>query len=157
MRSLESFFIIVLWFKSTTQWSQIFMLVYMCCVLSCSVVSDSTNLWTGAQQAHLPMGFSREETEVGCHVLLQGIFQTQGSNVHLLCLLHCRQILCQLSHNKTMLVLVFRGSVAQSCTPPKTESFLNCSLMQMLHICLFLHFISLEHILSLSFRVLNFQ
>ena len=28
------------------------------------------------------MGFSRH-TEVGCHALLQGIFQTQGSNPHL--------------------------------------------------------------------------
>ena len=30
---------------------------------------------------------------VGCHVLLQGIFPTQGSNSHLLHFLHCRQIL----------------------------------------------------------------
>ena len=30
---------------------------------------------------------------VGCHFLLQGIFQTQGSNLHLLSFLHCRQIL----------------------------------------------------------------
>ena len=28
------------------------------------------------------------------HALLQGIFPTQGSNPHLQCLLHCRQILC---------------------------------------------------------------
>ena len=26
---------------------------------------------------------------VGCHAVLQGIFQTQGLNLHLLCLLHC--------------------------------------------------------------------
>ena len=32
-----------------------------------------------------------------CHFLLQGIFQTQGSNLHLLCPLHCRQILYLLS------------------------------------------------------------
>ena len=30
---------------------------------------------------------------VGCHALLQGIFPTQGSNPHLLCLLHCRRLL----------------------------------------------------------------
>ena len=29
-----------------------------------------------------------KNTEVGCHALLQGIFLTQGSNPHLLCLLH---------------------------------------------------------------------
>ena len=33
------------------------------------------------------------------HFLLQRIFPTQGSNLHLLCLLHCRlQILYLLSH-----------------------------------------------------------
>ena len=32
---------------------------------------------------------------VGCHFFLQGIFQIQGSNPHLPCLLHCRQILHQ--------------------------------------------------------------
>ena len=29
-----------------------------------------------------------KNTEAGCHALLQGIFLTQGSNPHLLCLLH---------------------------------------------------------------------
>ena len=29
-----------------------------------------------------------KNTGVGCHALLQGIFPTQGSNPHLLCLLH---------------------------------------------------------------------
>ena len=33
-----------------------------------------------------------------CHSLLQGIFLTQGSNPHILCLLHCRQILYPLWH-----------------------------------------------------------
>ena len=36
-----------------------------------------------------------KNTGVGCHFLLQGIFQTQGSN---LCLLHCRRILYCLRH-----------------------------------------------------------
>ena len=34
-----------------------------------------------------------KNTGVGCHALLQGIFPTRGSNLHLL---HCRQILYQL-------------------------------------------------------------
>ena len=34
------------------------------------------------------MEFSSKNVEVGCHFLLQGIFLTQGSNPHLLCLLH---------------------------------------------------------------------
>ena len=39
-----------------------------------------------------------KNTRVGCHALLQGIFLTQGSNPHSLCLLHCRQSLYPLSH-----------------------------------------------------------
>ena len=46
-------------------------------------------LWTVACQAPLSMGFSRQEYWNG---LLQGIFPTQGSNLHLLCLLHCRRV-----------------------------------------------------------------
>ena len=34
------------------------------------------------------MGFSRQDTGVGCHFILQGIFSTQGLNLYLLCLLH---------------------------------------------------------------------
>ena len=45
-------------------------------------------LWTVAQQAPLSMGFSGKNTGVDCHFLLQGIFPTQGSNVHLWSLLH---------------------------------------------------------------------
>ena len=37
-------------------------------------------------------------TRVGFHFLLQDIFITQGSNLNLLCLLHCRQIIYLLSH-----------------------------------------------------------
>ena len=36
------------------------------------------------------MGFSRHNTGVGCHALLQGIFPTQGSNLHHLHLLRCQ-------------------------------------------------------------------
>ena len=49
-----------------------------------------------AHQAPLSMEFSRQEyTGVGSHSFLQGIFLTQGSNLHLL---HCRQILYHLSY-----------------------------------------------------------
>ena len=42
-----------------------------------------------------------KDTGVGCHALLQVIFQTQGSNPCVLCLLHCRQILYHLSHQRS--------------------------------------------------------
>ena len=56
--------------------------ITMCSVAS--VVSHSLWLWTVAHQAPLSMGFSRQEYWRGCHVLLQVIFPTQGSNPCLL-------------------------------------------------------------------------
>ena len=46
-------------------------------------------------------GFLGKNTGVGCYALLQGIFPTQGSNLHLLYLLPCRWILYPLSHQGT--------------------------------------------------------
>ena len=56
----------------------------MCaCMLSrCSRVQLSETLWTEACQAPLSMGFSRREYWGGLPCLLQGIFLTQGSNLH---------------------------------------------------------------------------
>ena len=51
--------------------------------------------------------FSGRNTGVGYHFLLRGIFLTQGSNPWLLCLLHCRKILYQLSHGGTPSTHVF--------------------------------------------------
>ena len=51
--------------------------------------------WTVACQAPLPWDSPDKNTGMGCHVLLQGIFPTQGSNPGLS---HCRWILYQLSH-----------------------------------------------------------
>ena len=51
--------------------------------------------WTVAHQAPLLMGFPGKNTGAGCYFLLQRIFPTQRSNPGLL---HCRQILYQLSH-----------------------------------------------------------
>ena len=42
-----------------------------------------------------PWDFLGKNTRMGCHFLLQRIFPNQGSNPGLL---HCRQILYQLSH-----------------------------------------------------------
>ena len=55
------------------------------CMLSCVWLFETP--WTVASQAPLSMGFSRQETGVGCHFLLQGIFLTQKSKPCSLCLL----------------------------------------------------------------------
>ena len=69
---------------------------YSCMSSVCSVSSDS--LWPhGLSSARLlcPWDSPDKNTGVGCHSLLQGIFPTQESNLGLL---HCRQILYQLSY-----------------------------------------------------------
>ena len=65
---------------------------WILCMLSCfNRVQLLMTWWTAACQAPLPMGFSRQDTGVGCYALLQGIFPTQGSNPCLWCLLHWQE------------------------------------------------------------------
>ena len=52
-----------------------------------------------------PWDFLGKSTGVGCHFVLQGIFPTQGSNPGLL---HCRQMLYQLSHQASLEGLMFK-------------------------------------------------
>ena len=51
-------------------------------------MSDSVTPWTAAHRLLCPWDSPGKNTGVGCHFLLQGIFLTQGSNSHLLGLLH---------------------------------------------------------------------
>ena len=60
------------------------------CAKSLSCVQLFATLWTEAHQAPLSMGSSRQEYRSGCHALLQGVFLTQGLNLGLMQLLHCR-------------------------------------------------------------------
>ena len=62
--------------------------------VSHSVVSNSATPWTVAHKLLCPWNSPGENTGVGCHFLLQGIFPTQGLNLGLP---HCRQILYHLS------------------------------------------------------------
>ena len=60
---------------------------------------------------------------MGCHFLLQGIFPTQGWNPGLL---HCRQILYQLSHNGALIwgyCLLFVGSFKTPLLQTQTALF----------------------------------
>ena len=53
-----------------------------------------TPMECGPSSSSVPWDPPGQNTEVGCHALLQGIFPTQGSSLGLL---HCRQILHRLS------------------------------------------------------------
>ena len=57
-----------------------------------------------------------KNTGVSCYALLQGIFPIQGSNLHLLCLLHWQVDSLSLSHlGSPKLTYVQFSSVAQLC------------------------------------------
>ena len=51
----------------------------------CVITIHMATPWTAACQTLCPWDFSGENTGVGCHALLQGIFPTQGLNLHHLC------------------------------------------------------------------------
>ena len=63
-------------------------------VLLCSTLCEPVDCTLPGSSAHVI--FSGKNTGVGCHFLLQGIFLTQESSPGLL---HCRQILYQLSYS----------------------------------------------------------
>ena len=71
--------------KITKMLNCMFFIVYVC-----SVTQSCPTLWScGLQPARplCPWNFPCRNTGVICHFFLQGIFPTQGSNLHLLCLL----------------------------------------------------------------------
>ena len=59
----------------------------------CSVMSDSETSWTVTCQAPLCMGFPRQEYWSGLPFPPPGDRHDPGSNLCLLCILHCRRIL----------------------------------------------------------------
>ena len=63
----------------------------MCLLSHFSHIWLFATLWTASLLC--PWDSPGKNTEVVCCVLLQGIFPTQGSNLHLVKLLHCRWIL----------------------------------------------------------------
>ena len=69
------------------------------CVQSLGRVQLYETPWMVAHQTPLSLGFTPgENTRVGCHFLLQGIFQTQGSNPCFPHLLHWQVDSLPLSH-----------------------------------------------------------
>ena len=62
------------------------------------VESDFVTPWNVLARLLCPGDSPGKNTRVGCHLLLQGIFPTQGSNPRLLCPLHWWRILYLLSH-----------------------------------------------------------
>ena len=87
------------------------------CALSC--VELFTTPWTVSHQAPLSMGDSPgKNTGLGYYFHLQRIFPIQGLNLGLL---HCRQILYQLSYKRKR-----ESEIVQSCPTPRDP--MDCSL-----------------------------
>ena len=74
--------------------------MYSCYMWVCvlSHVQIFATPWTIAPRFLCPQNFPDKNTGVGCHFLLQGIFPTQGSNPHLLHLLHWQMDSLPLHH-----------------------------------------------------------
>ena len=89
----------------------------------CSVTQSCSSLWAhGLWPTRLlrPWYFPSKNTEASCHLLLQGIFPTQGLNPGLP---HCRQTLYRLSHDLgdakcTMVSPDFSPDVTHPTPPP---------------------------------------
>ena len=84
---------------------------FLCCAVlclvaqSCPILCDPMDCNPSGSSVH--GDFQGKNTGVGCHALHQGIFPIQGSNT---ILLHCRQILYCLSHQRSSRLLLLKNS-----------------------------------------------
>ena len=76
--------------------------------------------WTRAPRLLCPWDSPGKSTGVGCHFLLQGIFSIQELNLGLL---HCRQILYQLSYEGSMKTVGGVKSHLESAPIPAREAW----------------------------------
>ena len=89
------------------RWATREALCYLC-LCACVCVRLFVILWTVARQAPVSVGSPGKNSEVGCPALLWGISPTQGSNLHLLGLLHWQACFLPLSHQGShMLCIVY--------------------------------------------------
>ena len=93
--------------------------------LSHSAVSDSE-----AHQAPPSMRFPGRSTGVGGHFLLQGLFPIQGSNSHLLCLLHWQAILFHWPTWESLMFKIFHKNFTE-----ESAMFISVSVCSLLFTC----------------------
>ena len=97
-------------------------LYLLLCAQSCPTPCDSKDSSLPGSSVH---GDSPgKNTGVGCHVLLQGIFLTQGSNPGLL---HWRQIIYHLSHQGSPRILEWVAyPFSWGTSPPRNWASVSC-------------------------------
>ena len=87
-------------------------------------VQLSVTLWTIARQLLCPWDSPGKSTRVGCHPLLQRILPTQESNPGLL---HCKQILNQLSHQRSPRILEWAAyPFSRETSQPRNQTGVSC-------------------------------
>ena len=96
-------------------------------VFSCSVVSDSLRSH-GLQPTRLlcPWDSPSKNTGADCHFLLQGIFPTQESKLHLLCLFHWQADslpLCHLGSPSNRVPVIRLGKISEMTYKPYCGCF----------------------------------
>ena len=84
--------------------------IYCCCLVAkaCPTLYDTMDYSLPGPSVH---GIIEASTQVGCHLLLQGIFLTQGSNPHLL---HWQADSLLLSHQGSPKTHSFWGQLGTS-------------------------------------------
>ena len=99
---------------------------YVCAKLLqlCPTLCDPLDV---AHQVPLFMGFSKQEywSRLGCNAPLQGIFLTQGLNLCLLRLLHCRQFFTTEPPGRPFaLIMAIDGCEVHNCCPHLATSLM---------------------------------
>ena len=101
---------------------------FMCCAVLCLfaqlylTLCDPMDSSPPGSSAHA--GSPGKNTGVGCYVLLQGIFLTQGSNPGLP---HCRWILYHLSHQGTPRILEWVSyPFSREASQPRNQTRVSC-------------------------------
>ena len=89
---------------------------------SCPTLCDPRDCSQSSSSVHRDS--PGKNTGVDCHVLLQGIFPTQGSNPGLL---HCRQILYSLNHQGSPWILEWVASpFSRGSSWPRNRTRVSC-------------------------------
>ena len=97
---------------------------------SCLMLCDPMDCSPSGSSVHRDS--SGKNTAVGCHALLQRIFPTQGSNPGLL---HCRRILCHLSHQGSLWPFLRVGKAVSDVWDSDSNPAHPCELGQLLSFC----------------------
>ena len=147
-------------YKDDTLWPLIRMVTFLhtYSVFTHLVVSHSATPWTGAHQAPLSMGFSRQEYWSGLPFPSPGDLPDPGSNPGLP---HCRQTLYNLRHQRSPVytILPYREAYIYFLFPHlslSTQILFECSLALLLVSCVFILY-CFPLSLFISFKLCNYD